>query len=125
MCVLLCANSNFREWAEISLAKAYRQSLQLCPVSLGGAYLSISPQGSTTNSTMVSDVKLDEGLQRRVMKRSAWVQAYWRYRVARAQRGKRTTEYLIDFGLSREWQVTFETIAKTWGRLLALVGLRG
>ena len=65
--------------------------------------------------------ELDEAAQRRVMKRSSWLQAYCRYRSRLTQHGI----HRVDSGeLSRDWQKAFETIAKTWGRLLSLVGLR-
>jgi hypothetical protein len=74
MCVLLCANSELRESLEMPLALAYRQSLQLYAVCYSGAALKTSSQKDAALSAHDSD--LDEAAQRRVMHRSAWLQAY-------------------------------------------------
>jgi hypothetical protein len=116
MCVLFCANPAVRDWLEIPLAQAYRQALQLCPVCPAEVKLLMSQQSNSSHSVAVSNFELDEASQHRMMKRSAWVQAYLRYSVGRTRH--------VPPSSSGEWQKAFETIAKTWGRLLSLVGLR-
>jgi len=112
MCVLLCANSTVREWLDVPQALAYRQARQLCPVS--GA-----DQSPTEESR-----ELGQTAQRRVMKRSAWLQPYCRYHALPAIDRKQLVESSVPSASSREWYKAFEAIAQTWGRLLSLVGLR-
>jgi hypothetical protein len=107
MCVLICANSNVGEWFDIPLARAYRQSLQLCPVY-------------NTSAASVESFELGDAAHRRVMKRSASIQLYYRYRAEPMHRGIHLAEH---GGSSRDWQKALEAITKTWGRLLSLVGL--
>ena len=103
------------------LARAYRQTLQLCPICPSSASREeLSEQGNLPSSTD-DGFELDELAQRRVMKRSAWLQAYCKYLTTVAEHGIRRGEIGSS---SREWQIAFETIAKTWGRILSLVGLR-
>jgi hypothetical protein len=124
MCVLLCANSNVCEWLEIPLAWSYREALELCPVLSSSDALKVLQQSNSPQTVTISNVELDEAAQRRVMERSAWLQAYWRYHVRRAQHGKYLGEFDVGSDSSHEWQKPFEAIAKTWRRLLSLVGLR-
>ena len=98
------------EWLDMPVARSYRESLQTCPVvhqrEIAQAY---------------EKIELDEASQRRVMKRSAWLQAYCRYGAQTGHHGI----YRADLGvLSGQWPKALEAIAKTWGRLLTLVGLR-
>src|SRR5436190_14272811 len=104
MCVLICAHSNVREWFDIPQARAYRQSLQFCPVFGGG-------------DASLDSLELGDAAQQRVMKRSAWILAYCRYRAQLMHSSIQSAEHR---GSSREWQKAFEAIAKTWGRLLSL-----
>jgi hypothetical protein len=121
MCVFLCANSIVHEWLDMPLARAYRQSLQDCPIYAAQPALTASHECPTPESVATGAIELDEAAQRRVMKRSSWLQAYCRYRTSLTQHGI----HRVDSGeLSRDWQKALETIAKTWGRLLSLVGLR-
>jgi hypothetical protein len=122
MCVLICANSNVREWLDIPLARAYRESLQLCPTSPSSESREENAGRGKSPSRTKAEFELDESTRRRVMKRSAWLQAYCRYRAIHVAEHHM---HLVDSGGStREWQKAFETIAKTWGRILSLVGLR-
>lgn len=102
MCVLLCANPKVHEWLDVPLALAHRQALQigaLCPPSV---------------DSNLEDIELDEAEARRLMNRSAWIQAYCRYRAQPVERN----------ALSQDWQKALEAIAHAWGRLLSLIGLR-
>jgi hypothetical protein len=108
MCVLLCANPTVREWLDVPLAREYRQMLQLNPVCPG-------------ETSEPAAVDLDPPAQERVSKRSAWRQAYCRDHLQRAQHGELLAEHSAT---SLEWQKALEAIAKGWGRLLSLVGLR-
>jgi hypothetical protein len=119
MCVLFCANSNVREWLDAPSALAYRQALQLCPVFGNGVASQASHQGQPFQS-LVDSHRLDQAALLLVTKRSAWIQAYYRYRAQPMHRGI----HLAEHGrLSCDWQKALEAIAKTWGRLLSLVGL--
>jgi hypothetical protein len=121
MCVFLCANSSVREWLDMPLARAYRQSLQHCLICYGNSAVNASHENPAAESLATGTFELDEAARRRVMKRSSWLQAYCRYRTCLTQHGI----HRVDSGeLSRDWQKALETIAKTWGRLLSLVGLR-
>jgi hypothetical protein len=119
MCVVLCANSNVRESMEIPLALAYRQALQLYAVCYSGVVATALHQNEASPS--VCDFELNEAAQRRVMKRSAWLQAYCSYRMHLAQQ----SNGLPGSGASpRDWPKALEALAKTWGRILSLIGLR-
>jgi hypothetical protein len=121
MCVFICANSKVRDWLDMPLARAYRQTLQLCPIYPHSTAFAAGEKQDDLPSQTSDNVELDELAQRRVMKRSAWLQAYCRYLTHMAEHGIRRAETGRS---SREWQKAFETIAKTWGRILSLVGLR-
>jgi hypothetical protein len=121
MCVFLCANPMVREWFDLPMAIAHRQSLQDCPICHGNLTVEESHDITAAEPLSIDRFELEEAARLHVMKRSAWLQAYCRYR-------SHLTQHSIRFGehaeLSREWQKALETIAKTWGRLLSLVGLR-
>jgi hypothetical protein len=121
MCILICAHSNVCEWFDIPSARAYRQTLQLCPMCPSSASREELPEQDNLPSSTDDSFEFDELAPRRVMKRSAWLQAYCKYRTHVAEHSIRLAN--ID-GSSRDWQKAFETIAKTWGRILSLVGLR-
>jgi hypothetical protein len=121
MCALLCANPIVREWLDIALARAYRQLLQENPVCESSRAAEASHESPASQPRATANFELNEAARRRVMKRSAWLQAYCRYRSHVRQHGIRREE---GGDSSRDWQKAFETIAKTWGRLLSLVGLR-
>ncbi len=111
MCVLLCANSKVCDWLEIPFAIAHQQMLQLsvlCPGEPGtcGASEDLSSQSEPRD-------ELDEVTQRRLMKRSAWLQAYFARRIQQTQRRSSP----------QDWHKPFELIAKACGRLLSFVGL--
>ena len=121
MCVLLCANSNVRVWFDERMARAYRETLQLHAACSNGAFSKASSGETSAGLSRGDSIEIDEAAQRRVMKRSAWLQAYRCYRMHPAHH----SEHLGECGRSsREWHKALETIAKTWGRLLSLVGLR-
>lgn len=124
MCVLLCAHLSVREWLDLPLARAYRQTLQLCPVCQSNAFAEAGCQVQAAHSQTAKTFELDEVAQRRVMKRSAWLQAYCRYHAQLAQHSKHMAACGAASASSREWHKTLEAIAETWGRLLSLVGLR-
>lgn len=119
MCVMLCVNSNLRESLEIPLALAYRHTLQLCGVCSSGAAFIASHLDNASPSA--DDIELNEAAQRRVMKRSAWLQAYCSYRMHIA---KQSSRVVASAGSSRDWPKALEALAKTWGRILSLIGLR-
>ena len=120
MCVLLCANPNVREWLDIPQARAYRLSLQLCAVCTNTFALWESNQ-QRHESLPVSQFEFDEAELRRLMNRSTWLQAYCSYRSQLAQRHRHLTKHDAS---ARNWPKALDAIAKTWGRLLSLVGLR-
>ena len=121
MCVLLCANSKVREWFDLPMARAYRETLQLHATCSSGAFSKSSSVDAPARLFRGDSIEVDEGTQRRLMKRSAWLKAYCCYRMHLAH----DSEQLAECGRSsREWHKALETIAKTWGRLLSLVGLR-
>jgi hypothetical protein len=122
MCVLLCANSNVRSWVDIPQALAYRQALQMCTLCLKAEVY--EAQLREWQSKPIANFESDEATQPRIMKRSAWVQAYCRYRAHLAQQGKRLAACGNSSASSNEWQKALEALTKTWGRLLSLVGLR-
>jgi hypothetical protein len=118
MCVLLCANSNVRESLEIPLALAYRQTMQLYAVCYSGAAIEAPSEDRASSSA--DYFESDEAARRRVMKRSAWLQAYCSYRMHLAEQGSG----LSGCGASsRDWPKALEALAKTWGRILSLIGL--
>jgi len=120
MCVLICANLKACELFEIGSARAYREMLQLSPVCPGGIASNAVHKDLASQSRTGGKCELDRASQPRIMKRSAWLQAYGRYQLQLAQEASRSA----NGGSSHEWQKAFEAVAKTWGRLLALVGLR-
>ena len=89
---------------------SYRESLQICPIFQ-----------QSKDARAGQEIELGEAARRRVMKRSAWLQAYCRYRAQTVHHNIYCAENGV---LSGEWQKALEAIAKTWGRLLTLVGLR-
>jgi hypothetical protein len=115
MCVFLCASSIVREWFDQPAALEYRQSLQL------------STAHHPTSSIAASDTRVRESLQNRelpmphIMKRSAWLQAYCKYRAGLAVRGRHRVACSAS---SSDWPKALEAIAETWRRLLSFVGLR-
>src|SRR5262249_55579551 len=121
MCVLLCAGSKVHEWLDMPLALAHRQSLQACPICAAKPALMASQQSSESKPALVEAVEMDEAARRHVMKRSSWLQAYCRCRGHLTKHGIHCAE---SGQLSLDWPKAFEAIAKTWGRLLSLVGLR-
>src|SRR4051812_5698067 len=118
MCVLLCANSNVRESLDIPLALAYRQTLQLYAVCYSGAAIGAPSEDRASSSS--DDSELNEASQRRVTKRSAWLQAYCAYRMHLA---KQSSGLSACRASSRDWPKALEALAKTWGRILSLIGL--
>src|SRR6478736_4703548 len=110
MCVVICANLKVSQWRDFPLPEFSRASLQICPIIY-----------DRTPGQAVESIELDEAAQRREMKRSAWLQAYYRYRAREADHGVYRAELRV---LSTEWKNALEAIAKTWGRLLHLVRLR-
>jgi hypothetical protein len=122
MCVLLCANSKVGEWLDIPLALAYRQSLEPCPVHADHEVAKAGRPVHVAESSSAEILELHKPDQQRVMKRSAWLQAYCRYQMQRARHNERSER--IASASSREWHKALEAIAQTWGRLLSLVGLR-
>jgi hypothetical protein len=119
MGVMLCANSKVRESLEIPLALAYRQTLQLCAVCHGGAIVMASHQDDASPSA--DEFEFNEAARRRIMKRSAWLQAYCSYRMHLAEQSNRLT---VGGASSRDWPKALEALAKTWGRILSVIGLR-
>jgi hypothetical protein len=109
MCVFLCANSQAVEWLEMPLARAYRQTFQLCAICPDEPDWEMTQHGVATKRAGVR--QLDAATQLRVMKRSAWIQAYC---IRAAQRR----------ASSQDWHKAFDAIANAWGRLLSFVGLR-
>jgi hypothetical protein len=109
MCVLICANPKVREWLDVPLAVAHRQSLQVAAVCHAGTHGVLHDNASDEQPK-----ELDEADERRVMKRSAWLQAYCSHQayMARCRAS------------SPEWHKALDAIANAWGRLLSLVGLR-
>jgi hypothetical protein len=108
MCVLLCANPKVREWLDVPLALAHRQSLQVAAVCHAGAH------GLLPNAASVEQPnELDQTDERR-MKRSTWLQGYCSHQAYVSRRR----------ASSPEWHKAFDAIANAWGRLLSLVGLR-
>src|SRR5690349_22611566 len=97
MCVLLCANRKVCERLDMPLAISYRESLKTCPTF---------QQSKVAQSAR--EIELDEAAQRRAMKRSAWLQAYCRYRAQAIQHGIYGAENGV---LSGEWQKALEAIA--------------
>ena len=121
MCVLLCANLNVCELMEVPLAQASRLTLQLNAVCSGSAALKEPFKDWASEPTSADNCDLDEAAQLHVMKRSAWLQAYFRYH---SHRGPRHRHTLNHGASSRDWRKALEAIEKTWGRLLSLIGLR-
>ena len=116
MCVMLCANPKVHEWLDISIARTYRQTLQLCAICPSTASnvettLAVGGSGAKTQSAVA---QLDKATETRVMKRSAWVQVYCRQMATKAHQ----------HSSAQEWHKAFEAIANAWSRLLSLVGLR-
>lgn len=110
MCVLLCANPKVHEWLDLPLARAYRQSLQLCalcPVPR----TELVASGVGTDATSCVTVEIAEACLPHVMKRSAWLQVYCR-RMAACRES------------AQDRHNPFDVITNAWGRLLAFVGLR-
>jgi len=124
MCVLLCANSKVRKWFDIPQALAHRQIIQLCPSNGDNVMVNESHQVEAAQCSRGETVKLDNAKQQRVMKRSAWRQAYCRYHMQGARGSDRLAGWTAAPASSREWHKALEAIAETWGRLLSLVGLR-
>jgi len=130
MCVLLCANSKVREWIDMPLACAFRETLQVCAAYTCGAIADAPSKdhGKSHASPLepAVNVERDEAWQRRVMKRSAWLQAYFRYSLHMADRKRVLTDSIDPTTASScDWPKALKAIAKTWGRFLSLVGLRG
>jgi hypothetical protein len=109
MCVLFCANSIVHEWIDIPLARAHRQSLELCALCPDDPYAGQMSQNGGVAQAAVKH--LEKAAPPCVMKRSAWVQAYCS-RMAHRQAS------------AQDWHKTFDAIANAWGRLLTFVGLR-
>src|SRR3954454_8604280 len=103
MCVLLCANSRVREWLDMPLARAYREILQSCPAcddgKLNEALVADQPLQQSTTTVF----ELTPAAHRRVMKRSAWLQAYCRYSAQPGQHISRFEESDNAFTSTRDW----------------------
>jgi hypothetical protein len=116
MCVMFCANPKVHVWLDITLARTYRETLQLCAicppvVTSGEKTLAVGCSGAKPQAAVA---QLDKASETRVMKRSAWIQAYCQHMASVTQHSPS----------AQEWHKTFDLIAKAWGRLLSLVGLR-
>jgi hypothetical protein len=110
MCVMLFANSKIYAVLDLPAAVSYRHSLQLAfPPATSGDYLAIE-----------KDMPREIAMRPRVMKRSAWLQLYFRRLPEESvlcQDQRRA--------LAQEWgHNALEAIAHAWGRLLSFVGLR-
>lgn len=120
MCVLLCAGADVRHWFDIPAARAYREALQasaVCVTSLGAHTSNLhDPQSHT-----IGESEADVVIVQRVMKQATWRHAYCAYRARLAGHRRRLAEASAS---ARDWPKALEAIAKTWGRLLSLVGLR-
>lgn len=96
---------------DVRLARVYRQTLQLasqCANSKGPLLESdVSPLSETTER--------DDATQLRLMKRSAWLRVNCSHHPQLAQQRPSAQEWRHE---------AFDAIAKAWGRLLSLVGLR-
>jgi hypothetical protein len=122
MCVFLCANPNVREWLEMPQGLAYRQALQLC--ALCSTIGSSEAQLRECHSKPSASFELEEAARRRIMLRFSLLQTDCRYRMHLADHGNNRAECGPSFALPNEWHKALEALAKTWGRLLSLVGLR-
>ena len=122
MCVLICAHVKVHEWFDLPLAREHRETLRTLPVyAADSIFASLRTAGESRPLPSVTD-ELDEAGQRRAMKRSAWLQAYFRYRTNLVAHSEQLRDH--EALSACDWPKTLEMIAKTWGRLLAFVGLR-
>ena len=112
MCVFICVNPKVQERLELPLAIAHRQAMQLCALCPIESQLLPATPHTPLATTLVKP--LDEQSERRIMKRGAWLQAYYQSRTRAAARRTST----------QDWHKAFDAIAEAWGRLLSLVGLR-
>ena len=108
MCLLLCSNPKVHEWLDLPQALAYRESLQ----SVGYMRTDI------TAFDLQGDDRGTGTARNSVMKRSAWLQLYFRH-LAEAKNPAG-----VQSPLSKERHPTLEAIARTWNWLLAFVGWR-
>ncbi|HEX5472718.1 MAG TPA: hypothetical protein VFW73_12580 [Lacipirellulaceae bacterium] len=109
MCVFFCANPQVREWLDIPLALAQRQTFQQCPICPDEPDWEVPQHGVATKQAVLK--KLDTAAELRVMKRTAWVHAY----CIPTSQGRTSAQ---------DWHKALETIANAWSRLLSFVGLR-
>jgi hypothetical protein len=110
MCVVLCALPNVAEWVDLPAAIELRQTLQL---NADGSLRTVELSEYTEHDD-IEPAKLP-----RVMKRSAWIQAYFQ----RLIEEKRRSGCELD-ELAVEGHHPFQTIADAWRWLVALVGWR-
>jgi hypothetical protein len=110
MCVFFCANPLVHEWLDMRLARAHRQTFQLCAICPDEPDWEIPQSGGVATRQAVAK-KLDTATERRLMKRSAWIQAY----CASADQRRAS---------SQDWHKALDAIANAWGRLLSFVRLR-
>jgi len=115
MCVMLCASMKVHDWLDLTLAKSYRETLQACAIcpSINDSYEPLVAVGGASKP-QAAVAQLEKAAAVKVMKRSAWVQAYCRH-LAHTSQGNASAQ---------DWHKTLELIANAWGRLLSLVGLR-
>jgi hypothetical protein len=111
MCVFLCVNPKVRENLEMRLARAHRQSMQLCALCPTESHLLPPLHGTWLVKTSVRP--LDEAAVRRVTKRSAWLQVYCLRRMHTTSRHRS----------AQDWHKALNAIAEAWGRFLSLMGL--
>lgn len=112
MCIFICVNPKVRERLEMPLARSQRESMQMCGLCPSESQLLPPLPGVAPMKATIK--RLDEASVRRITKRSAWLQAYWRSRTRAPSRGVS----------AKDWHNAFDAIAEAWGRLLSLVGLR-
>lgn len=111
MCVMLCANPKVQAWLEISLARSCRETYRLCALRPDDPEVGPCDRDKGAAKPRAAIHRLDNASERRIMKRSAWVQAYCRQLAHRR-------------ASPQDWHKTFDALADAWGRFLSLVGLR-
>lgn len=114
MCVMICAIPKFEAWLDVAAAVDYRNALQLT------AAFNIGDAGRNDGNGDGEVSNIETSHVASVMKRSAWLQVYFR-RLAERQR---TRKLLAADDLPEDRHHAFDAIAHAWRRLLALFGWR-
>src|SRR5262245_55929465 len=109
MCIFFCANSIIRDWLDSPPARESRERQRWRGIDF-------DQQATIVQADL--NINFEEPSAPGLMHRSAWVQAYFRYRMDKRRRPPALSSS------PQDWQKALDVLANAWCRILSRVGLR-